>query len=75
MTRTGIVGRGVAEQRLLLDTVRTAYSIGYNYMSSEVNGDWIYEEVVKCFAQRGWEEYFVPHLTHGLGLGGDMPKI
>lgn len=75
ITRAGIVGKGTAEQRLLLDTVKRAYSIGYNHMSPGVNGDLIYAKVKKCFAEYGWSEYFVHHLSHGLGLGGDIPKI
>jgi Xaa-Pro aminopeptidase len=75
ITRAGIVGRGTVEQRLLLDTVRRAYAIGYSHMSSGSNGDSIYKEVAQCFAQHGWEDYFLHHLSHGLGLGGDRPKI
>jgi len=75
ITRAGIVGKGTAEQRLLLNTVKRAYSIGYNQMSPGVNGDLIYGQVEKCFGERGWTKYFVHHLSHGLGLGNDIPKI
>ena len=75
ITRAGIVGRGTVEQRLLLDSVKMAYAIGYSHMSSGSNGDTIYKEVLQCFAQHGWDDYFLHHLSHGLGLGGDIPKI
>jgi Xaa-Pro aminopeptidase len=75
VTRAGIVGQGTAEQILLLDTVKKAYSVGLNQIASGVNGDRIYREVVKCFSQYGWDEYFVHHLSHGLGLGTDLPVI
>lgn len=35
----------------------------------------IYRRVVACFAEQGWETYYVHHLSHGLGLGGDAPRI
>ena len=26
-------------------------------------------------AEKGWRKYFVHHLSHGLGLGDDLPQI
>ena len=75
MTRAGIVGEGTEEQRVLLETVQRAYKTGVAAMSPGADGADIYRQVVACFAERGWKEYYVHHLSHGLGLGGDLPRI
>ena len=75
MTRAGIVGEGSAEQRDLLATVQQAYRIGCQAMVAGADGKLIYQSVVDHFANKGWQQYFVHHLSHGLGLGGDRPRI
>lgn len=75
MTRAGIVGEGTAEQRTLLETVQRAYRTGAEAMYPGADGADIYRRVVACFAEQGWETYYVHHLSHGLGLGGDAPRI
>jgi Xaa-Pro aminopeptidase len=75
MTRAGIVGEGSAEQRDLLATVQQAYRIGWQAMAAGADGKLIYQSVVDHFATKGWQQYFVHHLSHGLGLGGDRPRI
>jgi Xaa-Pro aminopeptidase len=75
MTRAGIVGEGTAEQRDLLATVQEAYRVGSQAMMPGADGREIYRLVADHFASKGWEKYFVHHLSHGLGLGGDRPRI
>ena len=75
MTRAGIVGEGTEEQRVLLETVQRAYKTGVAAMAPGADGADIYRQVVACFAERGWKDYYVHHLSHGLGLGGDLPRI
>jgi len=75
MTRAGIVGEGTQEQRDILETVQRAYITGAVAMCPGADGADIYRQVVACFAERGWKEYYVHHLSHGLGLGGDLPRI
>ncbi|MBT5450580.1 MAG: aminopeptidase P family protein [Gemmatimonadetes bacterium] len=75
MTRAGIVGEGSVEQRDLLKTVQEAYTLGSQAMVPGADGKAIYQSVVDHFAAKGWERYYVHHLSHGLGLGGDRPRI
>lgn len=75
MTRAGIVGEGTEEQRVLLETVQRAYKTGVAAMAPGADGADIYRQAVACFAERGWKDYYVHHLSHGLGLGGDLPRI
>ena len=75
MTRAGIVGEGSAQQRDLLQTVQEAYRIGSQAMAPGADGKDIYQSVVDHYAARGWDQYFIHHLSHGLGLGGDRPRI
>lgn len=75
MTRAVIVGEGNAQQRELLATVHLAYRTGSQAMVPGAEGRRIYQSVVDCYAAKGWAKYFVHHLSHGLGLGGDRPGI
>lgn len=75
MTRAGIVGEGTSAQRELLETVQRAYRTGAGAMRPGADGRQIYRQVVECFAERDWASYYVHHLSHGLGLGGDVPRI
>ncbi len=75
ITRAGIVGEGSAEQRDMLKTVQEAYTLGSQAMVPGADGKVIYQSVVDHFAAKGWDKYYVHHLSHGLGLGGDWPRI
>lgn len=75
MTRAGMVGEGNKEQRRLLKTVQEAYRTGVRAMRPGADGKDIYKQVVDCFAAEGWRQFYVHHLSHGLGLGGDRPRI
>lgn len=75
MTRAGIVGEGNREQQRLLKTVQEAYRTGVRAMRPGADGSDIYRQVVECFAAENWQQYYVHHLSHGLGLGGDRPRI
>ena len=75
MTRAGIVGEGTAEQRELLETVQEAYRLAIRAMVPGASAAAIYQAVVDHYAARGWDQYFYHHLSHGLGLGADLPRI
>jgi len=75
MTRANIVGEGTAGQRELLETVQGAYALATGMMKPGAPTAPIYQAVVDHYASKGWEKYYVHHLSHGLGLGGDLPRI
>ncbi|MBT4497556.1 MAG: aminopeptidase P family protein [Gemmatimonadetes bacterium] len=75
MTRANIVGEGTAAQRELLETVQGACALATGMMAPGAPTAPIYQAVVDHYAAKGWEKYYVHHLSHGLGLGGDLPRI
>ncbi len=75
MTRAGLVGEGAPDQRRLLKTVQEAYQLGADAMLPGADGAAIYQGVVDHFEAQGWGRYYYHHLSHGLGLGGDLPRI
>lgn len=75
MTRAGIVGKGTPQQRDLLDTVQRAYHLGVKSMVPGASAAAVYQSVVDLFTAKGWAKYYVHHLGHGLGLGGDRPWV
>ncbi|MEW6754045.1 MAG: Xaa-Pro peptidase family protein [Candidatus Latescibacterota bacterium] len=75
MTRAGIVGEGTRQQRELLSTVQQAYALATGMMRPGAKAAGIYQAVVDHYAAGGLERYWVHHLSHGLGLGGDLPRI
>jgi Xaa-Pro aminopeptidase len=75
MTRAGIVGEGSPEKRELLHTVQEAYRLASSAMVPGARAADIYQSVVDLYATKGWEQYFVHHISHGLGLGGDLPRV
>ncbi|MSS72022.1 MAG: aminopeptidase P family protein [Candidatus Latescibacteria bacterium] len=74
-TRAGIVGEGTPQQRDLLRTVQNAYRLASQAMKPEASTTAIYQSVIDLYAQKGWAAYFCHHVSHGLGLGGDPPRI
>lgn len=74
MTRAAIVGEGTADQRRLLATVQSAYRLASQAMVPGADTAVIYQSVVDHYAAQGWDRYFVHHISHGLGLGGDLPR-
>lgn len=74
-TRAGIVGEGTPPQRDLLHTVQQAYQLASRAMKPGASTSAIYQSVVDLYAGKGWAPYFYHHISHGLGLGGDPPRI
>ena len=74
MTRAAIVGDGTLEQRELLATVQEAYRLASGAMVPGASTSAIYQSVVDHYAARDRDRYFVHHISHGLGLGGDLPR-
>jgi len=74
MTRAAIVGEGTPQQRDLLQVVQAAYRLASQAMVPGADTADIYRSVVEHYRVRGWDRYFVHHISHGLGLGGDGPR-
>ncbi len=74
-TRAGIVGEGNPEQKDLLATVQQAYRIASQGLKPGASAASIYQSVVDLYDRKGWAPFFVHHISHGLGLGGDLPGV
>jgi Xaa-Pro aminopeptidase len=74
-TRTAIVGEGTTEQRALIDTVQAAYRATRNAMRPGATSADLYAITVEMLEAKGWRRYFPHHISHGLGLGGDLPRV
>jgi Xaa-Pro aminopeptidase len=35
----------------------------------------LYQITVEILQAKGWRQYFAHHISHGLGLGGDLPRV
>jgi Xaa-Pro aminopeptidase len=74
-TRTAIVGKGSAEQRQLITTVQEAYRATVAAMRPGAASPDLYRITTDLLESKGWRKYFPHHISHGLGLGGDLPRI
>jgi Xaa-Pro aminopeptidase len=74
-TRTAIVGTGTDEQWAIIETIQSAYRQTVAAMRPGALAQDLYQITVDLLAERGWREYFPHHISHGLGLGGDLPRV
>lgn len=74
-TRTAIIGDGTREQRQLIDVVQEAYHATVSAMQPGASSHELYAITVNLLEDLGWAEYFPHHVSHGLGLGGDIPRV
>ena len=74
-TRTAIIGEGTAEQTELIRTVQAAYRATVAAMRPGATSAELYAITTDLLEPRGWRKYFPHHISHGLGLGGDLPRI
>jgi Xaa-Pro aminopeptidase len=74
-TRTAIVGKGSAEQRAIINTVQEAYRQSVAAMRPGAASPDLYRITTDLLESKGWRKYFPHHISHGLGLGGDLPRI
>lgn len=74
-TRTAIVGEGTAAQREIIDAVQHAYRATRDAMRPGATSADLYQITVDILAERGWRKFFPHHISHGLGLGGDLPRV
>ncbi|MCC6458101.1 MAG: aminopeptidase P family protein [Caldilineaceae bacterium] len=74
-TRTAIVGQGSAAQRELIDTVQEAYRDTVAAMRPGASSPDLYRITTDLMQRKGWRKYFPHHISHGLGLGGDLPRV
>lgn len=74
-TRTAIVGEGTAQQRDLIATVQQAYRTTRDAMKPGARSADLYQITVDILQEKGWRQHFPHHISHGLGLGGDLPRV
>ncbi|HXF61941.1 MAG TPA: Xaa-Pro peptidase family protein [Caldilineaceae bacterium] len=74
-TRTAIVGEGTPAQRALIETVQAAYRATRDAMRPGARSADLYAITVAMLEAKGWRRYFPHHISHGLGLGGDLPRV
>jgi len=74
-TRTVVVGDGTPEQIELIRTVQAAYRATVAAMRPGATSAELYAITTDLLEQRGWRRYFPHHISHGLGLGGDLPRV
>jgi Xaa-Pro aminopeptidase len=74
-TRTAVVGEATPERRALIDIVQTAYRETRAAMHPGATSAELYAITVDLLAAKGWRQYFPHHISHGLGLGGDLPRV
>jgi Xaa-Pro aminopeptidase len=74
-TRTAIVGKGSAAQREIINTVQQAYRDTVAAMHPGAASPDLYRITTDLMQSKGWRQYFPHHVSHGLGLGGDLPRI
>jgi Xaa-Pro aminopeptidase len=74
-TRTAIVGEGSAAQRELITTVQEAYRATVAAMRPGASSPDLYRITTDLMERKGWRKYFPHHISHGLGLGGDLPRV
>ncbi len=74
-TRTAIVGEGTPIQHEIIATVQEAYRLTRDAMRPGANTRELYQITVDHLAAKGWRDYFPHHISHGLGLGGDLPAV
>ncbi len=74
-TRTAIVGQGTPAQRALIDTVQQAYRATVAAMRPGATSADLYRITTDIMQAKGWRPFFPHHISHGLGLGGDLPRV
>ena len=74
-TRTAIVGKGSAAQREIINLVQEAYRRTVAAMRPGASSADLYRITTDLYESKGWRKYFPHHISHGLGLGGDLPRI
>lgn len=74
-TRTAIVGQGSATQCEIITTVQEAYRRTVAAMRPGASSADLYRITTDLLESKGWRQYFPHHISHGLGLGGDFPRI
>ncbi len=74
-TRTAIVGEGTPQQRELITTIQRCYRTTRDAMRPGARAADLYQITVDILQAKGWRQYFPHHISHGLGLGGDLPRV
>jgi Xaa-Pro aminopeptidase len=74
-TRTAIVGEGSQTQREIITTIQQAYRTTRDAMRPGARAAELYAITVNILQEKGWRAYFPHHISHGLGLGGDLPRV
>lgn len=75
MTRTVVAGNPSERQKHLLETLSEAQSLAISRLKDSVKAKDIDEVARKYIAERGYGEYFVHSLGHGVGLDIHEPPM
>lgn len=74
-TRTAAIGDPTPQQQEIIETVQQAYRLTRDAMRPGATAQSLYAITVDLYREKGWHPYFPHHISHGLGLGEDVPRI
>jgi Xaa-Pro aminopeptidase len=74
-TRSAVIGGGTRAQRDVLATIKNSYRELEARMKPGAFAPELYAQAVQNVEVKGWRRFFVHHLSHGLGLGNDLPNV
>lgn len=74
-TRTAIVGAPTPERRHLIELVQEAYHATVTAMRPGAAAPDLYHITTDLLERHGLRRHFPHHISHGLGLGGDLPRV
>jgi len=75
LTRTFVLGDPREEQLKILKLVLEAQKHAIKRLGVGTSTREVDAEARRVFARSGYESYFTHHTGHGLGLGGDLPRL
>ncbi len=74
-TRTAIIGDAKPERLAIIRAVQQCYRATVSAMRPGAASPDLYAITTDLLQGRGWRQYFPHHISHGLGLGGDLPRV
>jgi Xaa-Pro aminopeptidase len=74
-TRTALVGEGTPAQRNLIDLVQQAYAATVAAIRPGATSADLYRITTDIMQAHGLRQFFPHHISHGLGLGDDLPRV
>ncbi len=74
-TRTAIIGEPTPQRRRIIDLVQQAYRDTVAAMKPGAASPDLYRITTDLLAAHGLRRHFPHHISHGLGLGADLPRV